>query len=383
MKVSNKTTAAAAFKIGIVTFFLILVQAPSDFDNTRASPSSGFSIVESPTHLPGGGWRISWSSILGRTYKLQRWNSPDLSIAGDPRWVDIATVTATGPLASASDLATDASAARYYRVMLLDGTTPEAEGLTVSNIQAIPSSVRAEGLVNLTVTAKDTNRIATVTFFDGATLLGAATQIENDAWRFFWPVEFPNNGTHSLTAKAVNLAGNEKISAALPFIIAIAKPQLRTTVGQVALNADNFQTNAAVLAPTGNIRVGLVSLSEDSRLTVDANQGVIAGQGKVNPPGLGQVFDGQFTVDTVSGWMTANTGPRLASLSAPTILTPLQLNSRTLLTPRELNVNVLSNLLRGTGLIEMQIPNQKLGTIQLDGDFSYDADAFVVTAMAR
>src|SRR6185436_15952619 len=74
------------------------------------NPLSIFRLLGSPIKLPGGGWRIAWSSVPGKNYTVQR---SDLS--NPTNWSMIAVVTASGPVSSFDDPASP-DARRFYRV---------------------------------------------------------------------------------------------------------------------------------------------------------------------------------------------------------------------------------------------------------------------------
>ncbi|HVY68595.1 MAG TPA: Ig-like domain-containing protein, partial [Verrucomicrobiae bacterium] len=209
----------------------------SDGNEVRAgtdprSKASSFRILGSPTSLSLGGWRVQWSSVPGKEYHLMRWNGEDLATPGNPRWVMVASVRATGAVAQADDPAVG-QMRRYYRVALVESTDGEQTDHTppvVGTVQTNPAAAEAEGIVTLMVTAQDTNKVAGVTFYDGVTALGAGIQTDEEMWRFNWPVTFDLNGTRSLTAQAVDPAGNRATSAPVLFKISIANPQMGKTL---------------------------------------------------------------------------------------------------------------------------------------------------------
>ncbi len=348
----------------------------SDGAETRAGTDpnradSVFKIVGPPA-VSAFGWRISWTSIPGKTYRLQRL---DQLSALPATWLDLSNVTASGPLATADDPTFSAAGRRFYRVLLVESLTGPVP--TVTAIEASPVSATAAGIVMLTVSAQDTNGVAAVTFFDGSEILGAGSPIEGNGWRLLWPVDFGLNGTRSVTAQAINLTGGSAYSPQLSYAVNIAVPQSRQTLGAIEINADTFQTNGTSLVPTGNVRLGLVQLSSQSSISLAPSQNSLSGQGQVILPGLGVVFEGAFTIDPETGWLESSSdGVALHSLDA---LPVISLNSRTRLSPRRIGVNVVTGAMRGTGMVELTIPNDPASPGRFDGIFFFDPATFTVT----
>ncbi len=83
--------------------------------------AGAFQILSPPARQPGGAWRVTWSSVAGQTYQLQRAANDELKGVS---WVDVATVTAAGAATSHDDFS-DAPR-RYYRVKRLDATAAQA-----------------------------------------------------------------------------------------------------------------------------------------------------------------------------------------------------------------------------------------------------------------
>ena len=350
------------------------------------SSASLLRILDSPQRLPQGGWRIRWSSVPGNTYRLMRWNGDDLSTRQTPLWVEVASVTATGTAAQSDDPSAILSR-RYYRIALAESAGDDRTPPALSAVKAAPAAASAEGFVTLTVEARDTNAISSVAFYDGANLIGPGAQIGADEWRLNWPVTFDLNGARTLTAQAVDAAGNRGTSAPVAFNISIARPQASQTIGQVPIHADRLQTNGSVVAPSGNIRIGLATLSSNSTVTVNPAQGTLSGQGKISLPGLGQVFDGAFVVNTITG--------ELSPSGAAPAYAPIPLTSNASLLPQALKVNLLSGALAGRGSFSLQTRSASqlqnhgrdstvnLGPVLIEGDFTLDPAAQSATVTGK
>ena len=329
-----------------------------------------------PVPLATGGWRLSWTSVAGNLYKLQRIESEDLR-ASPLQWLEISALTATSSTTSTEDLSVSANGRRFYRVAQFDA--PTRSGPTLSLIHADPGSRTSEGMVELSITATDSTDVVQVSFFGGQTVIGSATRSEADTWRLFWPVGAGQSGTNRVTARAINLAGVATTSSPLAYTVTIQGAQRQETLGLVTLRADQFVTNGPAIVANGNIRVGVVLLSSNGTVSIDTAQGSLTGRGKVIVPGFGEIFEGAFAVDPASGWLNRAEAAQFASIKSSQVISALHLNSRVTLTAREIEVNVLSRAFRGSGEIEMQTTDQKLGTLRCDGAFYLDPTAFALT----
>lgn len=115
---SNRTVSVtpAAGQLGTATIALIVTD--NDAIPLSKATSFTFTVVKSPMIQPslidGTNVLLSWNSIAGTSYKLQRKTFLD-----DPIWVDLpATLTATNGNASILDPA-DNSPQRFYRLLVL------------------------------------------------------------------------------------------------------------------------------------------------------------------------------------------------------------------------------------------------------------------------
>ena len=115
--------------------------------------------------------------------------------------------------------------------------------------------------------ASDNVGVAKVEFYDGATLLGADT---TSPYSYSWPIVAANNGSHTLTAKAYDAAGNPAVSIAVAVTVNISNPgdTVAPTVGITAPTADstvNVVTNITAIA-TDNVSVAKVEFYVDGAL---------------------------------------------------------------------------------------------------------------------
>ena len=112
-------------------------------------------------------------------------------------------------------------------VITLDTTAPsETISSTIGTNTGSTTTIASGGLTNdntlaLSGTVSDTNGVTSVHVFDGATDLGAATIVGGN-WNF--TTLGLTDGTHSLTAKAVDTAGNTTTTAAVTATVDTTAP---------------------------------------------------------------------------------------------------------------------------------------------------------------
>lgn len=337
--------------------------------------SSMLKIVGSPRRLSGG-WQITWQSVPGKRYRLQRLSNDAIS-SGPLAWLDLQTIGASAATTTASD-ATATGSKRFYRVMLVEEAAADTVAPALSNLRADPAAPRSEGIVTLAVEATDASGIASVQFYDGATMLGVGVPGDGDTWRYLWPLEFAQNGSHTLTAKATDLAGNSSTSATLSLTAAITNDQVTKVVGQVTVHADTVTTNGSTLGATGNVRLGNATLEGLSNLSLNASQNQIVGTGTVRLAGIGPVYSGPFEVNATTGWLTP-TGGRQSLQALSLSFPPIQLSSNVTVQPTNLTANILDNSLAGSGTILVRVGEPEPKTVQFDGGFSFNFSTFVLT----
>ena len=102
----------------LAALLLIVVSAVSDNPPDGGPFGAEFRLLSAPVAQPSGAWRISWTSVSGKTYQLQRTANDDLNSAN---WVDVATLIATGPVTYYDD--STAARLRFYRVKLVETVT--------------------------------------------------------------------------------------------------------------------------------------------------------------------------------------------------------------------------------------------------------------------
>lgn len=120
-------------------------------------------------------------------------------------------------------------------VVTLDNTPPDAA------LTSPAQNAYVRGTVLINATASDTQGIARVEFYDGATLIGTDF---NSSYQGAWYTAGVANGAHTLTAKAFDNAGNV------------------STTASVAVTVDNSAPTTALSTPAQNASVqGIVAVS--------------------------------------------------------------------------------------------------------------------------
>ncbi|MCI0540331.1 MAG: hypothetical protein L0Z50_34440, partial [Verrucomicrobiales bacterium] len=191
-----------------------LATEPAPFD--LAAAPDAFEIVDVQRQLPLGGWRITWTSIPGRAYRLQRWATDELGLIGDPAWIDIASVRADANTASAEDPTSILTAQRFYRVVLLEETVGDVAPPAVSPIETRFTSVNGQPSVELNVKVQDPAGVAQVEILNGSQVIGLAVRGTNDEWTFLLPLDVHQLGARFLIARATDSSGNVIHSSIFP-----------------------------------------------------------------------------------------------------------------------------------------------------------------------
>lgn len=161
-----------------------------------------------------------------------------------------------------------------YRRSSGEPAPQDTESPSVS-ITSPAAGATVSGVVTVTASASDNVGVARVEFFVGATLAGTATVAP---FSFNWDTAAVANGSHSLTARALDAAGNAATSAAVAVTVE-NNPASDTTAPTVSITAP---ANGATVS--GSVSVA-VSAADDVEVTkvellVD---GIVAGTSSTAP----------------------------------------------------------------------------------------------------
>ena len=175
----------------------------------------GTTLITSDTTSP---WAVTWNttSLTNGTYSL---TAKAYDAAGN-------TTTSTPVSVTVNNVIPD--------------TTPPTVSLT-----APTSGATLTGTATLTATASDNIGVAHVDFYDGTILLNSDT---TSPWTYSWNTAGVTNGSHSLTAKAYDAAGNTTTSSAVS--VTVSNATTDTTKPTVTLTAP---TTGQTLSGTVNI----------------------------------------------------------------------------------------------------------------------------------
>jgi uncharacterized repeat protein (TIGR01451 family) len=304
---------------------------------------------------------------------------------------------------TATDVANNTSAASPALVLTIDTVVP-ATATAPSLNPASNSGSTADTItnVNMPVITGTTEAFAVVAVYDGATLLGTATANGSGAW-LFSPSAPLSDGSHPITTKSTDVAGNVSASSAsLPLVIDATAPIVAVAptldpLSNTASLADNVTSNTA---PTirGAAEVGsVVKIYEGATLlgtlTVDASgtwsfpiagplsNGVhtyrftatdVAANTSASSPNLA------ITIDTVAP--ASPTAPALSPLTDSGVVGDLLTNNTTptLTGAAEANSTVsiyLAGTLVGTALADASGNWSYTTTVLSAGSYSYTTKA--------
>lgn len=158
-------------------------------------------LIRSPQKLAEG-WRLEWTSLPGRTYRIDR-------SANLVSWTeDIGRVTATGPLSVFVDTNTSAFTSRFWRVVLLPGG--DTSGPIVSPVTTrIVETVGGRAL-EMRAQATDANGVVGLVFLEGgATSLGSAVfDLGTQEWKLERSLPADPLSVLLLQARAQDPSGN-------------------------------------------------------------------------------------------------------------------------------------------------------------------------------
>ena len=228
--------------------------AASDINDRQASFSNFGSCVD--LYGPGVNITSAWSTSDTATNTISGTSMATPHVAGtaalylqtNPSATPAQVATALTSNASANVLAAVTAGTPnrlLYEAFIAAGpppapdTTPPTVALT-----APASGATVSGSVTVSATASDNVGVARVDFFDGTTLVGSDASAP---YSVAWNTANAANGTHTLTATAVDAAGNSATSAAVTVTVSnTAPPPPRTcaTTSQLLGNA-GFETGAA------------------------------------------------------------------------------------------------------------------------------------------
>lgn len=110
--------------------------------------------------------------------------------------------------------------------------------------------------VGITASASDNVGVTKVDFYDGAAILGTST---SSPYSYSWAIDSFNNGSHSLTARAYDAAGNSKVSGTVSVTVNISTDPVAPTVSLTSpADGETYTTAQTVnIAASADDNVGV------------------------------------------------------------------------------------------------------------------------------
>ena len=194
-------------------------------------------------------WQLRWTAVPGSNYHVQRLVGDAFSSNLSFLWTNIATVFATGEVASFKEIVPTNITQRFYRIALITNWTGDEEAPVIQWIQAAVVSNDLSAL-RLTFSATDDTGVMSVTVQEGTNSLGQAAPTTGNLWTFSVPPNGRTNQARFFSATARDAAGNEGHCG---------------PIGLLGADPDRF----APVGPEGSIREGQALLAPDSNRVSD------------------------------------------------------------------------------------------------------------------
>lgn len=207
-------------------------------------------------------YRIRWHAVAGRDYQLQRPASDTLPALPQFEWWPVATVRATGDVASVEDTVQPGVRQRFYRVALLPDAGGDQLPPTVALQAARVVSSNGAAALRLEFLAGDDVAVAGVTVREGSLVLGEATRVGGSNWVFNVPVDLEALQARHFSATASDASGKQADTG--PIGLLPARPDWFAPVSPEGLPLEQHalrlsssnQLGAFVYRPGGRPRPG-------------------------------------------------------------------------------------------------------------------------------
>lgn len=99
--------------------------------------TSGFRVLDLQPSGTNDSWRLRWTAVPGAVYQLQRLEGDQLPTDGVGRWIPVASVLATNPIALAEDVAGPLVRQRFYRVLQVEPVFKILDVIRVATNEAL------------------------------------------------------------------------------------------------------------------------------------------------------------------------------------------------------------------------------------------------------
>ncbi|PKN13299.1 MAG: hypothetical protein CVU69_03080 [Deltaproteobacteria bacterium HGW-Deltaproteobacteria-4] len=184
---------------------------------------------------------FDWTTLTfadGETSKVQSINIVDDTLVEGNETFNVLLSNATGGAALGSITTTVVTIQDNDTVTAVSAdTTAPTVSLTSPANSATFTTAQT---VTITASASDNVGVSKVELYDGTTLKSTDTTAP---YSFSWTISSASNGSHSLTAKAYDVAGNSKVSGAVTVTVNISAPVVSGPV-KVFPGAEGFGTDS-------------------------------------------------------------------------------------------------------------------------------------------
>jgi hypothetical protein len=187
---------------------------------------------------------FDWTTLTfadGETSKVQSIKIVDDTLVEGNETFNVLLSNATGGAALGSITTTvvtiqDNDTVTAVTAVTADTTTPIVSLTSPANSATFTTAQT----VTITASASDNVGVSKVELYDGTTLKATDTTAP---YSFAWTISSASNGSHSLTAKAYDAAGNSKVSSAVTVTVNISAPVVSGPV-KVFPGAEGFGTDS-------------------------------------------------------------------------------------------------------------------------------------------
>jgi len=223
--------ASARGVAGLISAILASMATPAPVDAQTSSQYDGPVCVAPPAFPENDTWPVAATHDLGPTPSPQPIAFTSASLLANDRPLNAVTLVSVASISTRNGKITGANPyvytppARFAGVDTFSYQIADASGETTIGIVAVtvvdvtpptvsitaPVSGTVSGVVTITAMGADNVGVVGVTFFDGATQIGAEDL--KSPFSATWDSTRTINGTHNLTAVARDQAGNRATSA--------------------------------------------------------------------------------------------------------------------------------------------------------------------------
>jgi hypothetical protein len=230
LSLCSAPASARGFAV-LVSAVLVPMTVPAPINAQTSSQYEGPVCVAPPAFPENDTWPVAATHDLGPTPSPQPLSFTSALLLANDRPLNAVTLVTVASTSTENGKITGSNPyvytppARFAGIDTFSYQIADAAGQTTIGIVTVtvvdvtaptvsitaPSAGTVSGMVTITATAADNVGVAGVTFFDGATQIGAEDL--RSPFSATWDSTRTSNGTHNLTAVARDQAGNRATSA--------------------------------------------------------------------------------------------------------------------------------------------------------------------------